>query len=72
MALNSAAAAVVATNIVNAHVLPPQFEYLRPDMLAHWTMIVEKIFAGIVANGVVLPTALVAPNGPVTGVGSIT
>ena len=73
MALDPAAAAAVAQQIVTILAVPPE---ARPKAEANWRAIIAAIYTGIQQNAVVVPTALLAPpgalGGPVTGVGSVT
>lgn len=72
MPLNPVAAAQVAEKIVGILQVP---DGAKKGNLDNWTKIVGAIFDGIAQNGLVMPTALVAPpgagGGPVTGTGKI-
>jgi len=73
MPLNDAAAAQCAQAIVAALNIPSD---VQSEALDKWKTVVGQIFTVIVAQALVLPTALIAPpgaaGGPVTGVGTIT
>jgi hypothetical protein len=73
MPLNDAAAKQVAQAIVAQLNVPDD---VQQEALSKWEAVVNQIFTGIVANALVVPTALVAPpgaaGGPVVGVGSVT
>lgn len=68
MALNQAAADAVAA------LLMADTGATHPALLTWYSQLVGRIYEGIVANAVVQPTALAAPQnaGPVTGTGTIT
>ena len=72
MPLNPATAAQTAEKIATILNVPPD---AKKGSIELWTKIVGCIYYSITQNGVVMPTALVAPpgtaGGPVTGTGKI-
>ncbi len=71
MPLDSSAAQSCAQLIVNALNIPPD---AQAEGLNKWTTVVNSIFETIVAQALVVPTALIsaAPGAPVTGIGQVT
>ena len=72
MPLNPATAAATAEKIAGILNVPPD---AKKGSIELWTKIVGCIFDSITQNGIVMPTALVAPpgtaGGPVTCTGQI-
>jgi hypothetical protein len=72
MPLTPVAAAQAAEKIVGILKVPDE---AKKSSLDNWTKIVGAIFDSITTNGIVMPTALIAPpgpaGGPVTGTGQI-
>lgn len=70
MALTQAAADSVAQQIVAALKIPDETIDVATK---NWSAVVAAIYAGLIQNAMVVPTALSAPSGggPVTGTGTV-
>lgn len=70
MPLNQSAAQQAAQQIVSALQIPSGEQQTALD---NWTQIVSAIYTVLVAQALVIPTALVAPpsGGPVAGIGNL-